>query len=158
MIFLTSNVKLGVSLYSYGADIYRKRISVEEAIEHAASLGVEGIELVNKLHIPNLPNSTVYDLLSLKDYIESFGMKVSCFSTYVEDMIRSDRKATFKDLIRKVLEQIAQANILGAKIIRPTIAPNLEDWKKGPSALFAIIEKISNIAFQIANSKQILSE
>jgi len=39
--------KVGMSLYTYGADIRRSRMTVREAIEHAASLGVEGIEFVD---------------------------------------------------------------------------------------------------------------
>ena len=45
--------KVGISLYTYGANLRAGKMTVKECIDHAASLGVEGIELVDKQHIPN---------------------------------------------------------------------------------------------------------
>lgn len=113
--------KIGISLYTYGADLLRNRMTVEEAIEHAASLGVKGIELVPKQHIRNFPYPRIYDLQRLRDYIESFGMEVSCYSTYLDQSVRSDRTATIDEMIDSAHEQIAQATLLGAKVYRPII-------------------------------------
>ncbi|MBS7654681.1 MAG: sugar phosphate isomerase/epimerase family protein [Candidatus Bathyarchaeia archaeon] len=113
--------KIGVSIYSYGADIRRRRMSVKDAISHAASLGVDGIELVDKQHIPNYPYPSVYDLQDLRDYIESFGMVVSCYSTYVDRAVRSDREATREEMLKTICDQIGAARVLGARVIRPTI-------------------------------------
>lgn len=130
---LSSKAKIGISLYSYGADIFSRRMTVREAIEHAASLGVEGIEIVSKQHIPNYPNPSVYDLEDLRDYIESFGMLVSCYSTHVEEEIRHDRDATWGELIKMVKDHIAEAHLVGAKVVRPYIAQtesaaSVNDW------------------------------
>ena len=116
--------KVGMSLYTYGADIRRSRMTVREAIEHAASLGVEGIEFVDKQHIPNYPNPGVYDLWGLRDCVKSSGMKVSCYSTYVDRAIRSDREATREEIVKMIREQIAVASVLGAKVYRPAIFPS----------------------------------
>jgi len=130
---LTSGPKIGMSLYSYGADIFSRRMTVKEAIEHAASLGVEGIEIVSKQHVPNYPYQTAYDLQELRDYIESFGMVVSCYSTHVEEEVRYDRIATWDELIKMVKNHIAEAYVAGAKVVRPYIAqteaaPTVNEW------------------------------
>ena len=52
---MVSKPKIGISLYTYGADIFSRRMSVKEAIDHAASLDIEGIEIVSKQHVPNYP-------------------------------------------------------------------------------------------------------
>ena len=88
---MVSKPKIGISLYTYGADIFSRRMSVKEAIDHAASLDIEGIEIVSKQHVPNYPYQSVYDLHELKDYIQSYGLKISCYSTHVEEETRWNR-------------------------------------------------------------------
>jgi sugar phosphate isomerase/epimerase len=114
--------KVGVSLYSYGWDIKLGKMTVKECIEHAASLGVEGIELIDKQHIPHYPHPTAYDLLDLRDYVESFGMKVACYSTYVDEYMRTGQPATFEEIVETVLIDIAEAHLLGTKNLRPAMA------------------------------------
>jgi len=125
---MSSKPKVSVSLYSYGWDIKTERMTVKEAIEHAASLDVEGIELVDKQHIPNYPTPSIYDLQELRDYIESFGLKVSCYSTYVDDMMRTNERATVEEQVKMVLNDITEAKILGAKVVRPAMAQVSTKW------------------------------
>jgi sugar phosphate isomerase/epimerase len=120
---LIGKPKIGMSLYTYGADLKRDRMSVKECIEHAAGLGVEGIELVDKQHIPNYPHQSVYDLQELRDYIESFGMKVSCYSTYCDTMVKSGHWATEEEQMAMIEEDIAEAKVLGAKVVRFFVVP-----------------------------------
>ena len=116
-----TKAKVGMSIYSYGADLRRRRMTVEQAIDHAASLNVKGIEIVPKQHLPNYMHPRIYDLQRLRDHIESYGMKMSCFSTYIDTRPRSDRLATLEEMIDEAHDQVAQATVLGAKVIRPTI-------------------------------------
>jgi len=116
--------KVAMSIYSYGADIRRRRMTVEDAIDHAVSVGAEGVELVDKQHIPNYPYPSVYDLRKLRDYVESLGAKMVCYSTYVDRAILSDREATIGEMVKMMHEQIAVADVLGAEIYRPAILPS----------------------------------
>ena len=113
--------KVGMSIYSYGADLRRRRMTVEQAIDHAASLGVEGIELVSKQHVPNYMHPRIYDLQRLRDHIESYGMKMSCFSTYIDTRPRRDRPTTLEEMIFEAHDHVAQAAVLGARVVRPTV-------------------------------------
>lgn len=112
-------MKAGISLYSYGGDLHSRRMSVRQAIRHAAEIGCEGIELIGDQHLPNWPYTSISDLLDLRDLIESLGMEVSCFSSYLIYMLRSDRNQTQEELISVAQEHIKIANMLGAKICRP---------------------------------------
>jgi len=125
---LTSKPKVGISLYSYGWDIKTGKMTVKDAIDNAASLNVDGVELVDKQHIPNYPHASVYDLIELRDYIESYGLKVSCYSTYIDDLMRTDQRATPEECTKMLLDDIAEAKVLGTKIIRPAMAQVNIKW------------------------------
>jgi sugar phosphate isomerase/epimerase len=110
-----------MSLYSYGANLMTQKMTIKECIEHAASLGVEGIELVDNRHIPNYPYQSIYDLQDLREYVESFGMKVSCYSTYIEEPKGSSDP--LEDFVKIFKKQIVETKILGINIIRPAFFP-----------------------------------
>ncbi len=114
--------KIGVSLYSYGANIMMQRMGIKECIEHAASLGVEGIEIVDNRHLPNYPYHSVYDLLEMRDYIESFGMEVSCYSVYLSEYV-TGVGTTLDSCIEYFRKLIPEAATLGTKIIRGSPMP-----------------------------------
>ncbi|MEM2424904.1 MAG: TIM barrel protein [Candidatus Bathyarchaeia archaeon] len=109
--------KVGMSIYSYGANIVTRRMTIKECIEHAASLGVEGIELVDNRNIPNFPYQSVYDLEDLREHIESFGMRVSCYSPYLEEP--HGRLLTLEQYLKVFRKFAAEAAFLRTNIIRP---------------------------------------
>ena len=133
VVKMVSGPKIGISLYTYGADIFSRRMTIKEAIDHAASLDIEGIELVSKQHFPNYPYQTVFDLHEIKDYIGSYGLPVSCYSTHVEEETRWDRLATHEELVNIVKNHIVEAAAVGAEVVRPYIAQTaraakVQDW------------------------------
>ena len=117
-----SKPKVGISLYTYGWDIKLGKMTVKECIEHAASLNLEGVEFLDKQHVPHYPHPTAYDFIDLKDYVESFGMKVACYSTYVDEMMRPGQPSTFEEIVETVLVDIVEAHLLGTKLLRAAMA------------------------------------
>jgi sugar phosphate isomerase/epimerase len=123
-----SGVRIGMSLYTYDSDIWVGQMDIREAIDHAASLGVEGIELVDKIHIPNYPHPSPYDLMELRDYMRARGMQIACYSYYIDEHLYPDRVETTEERIRQVRAGLANASLLGAPVVRvagrpePTIA------------------------------------
>jgi sugar phosphate isomerase/epimerase len=127
--FLTMKPNVGVSLYSYGADLIRGRMTVNECIDHAAGLGVKGIELVDKHHIPNYPYPSVLDLLELRDYIKSFGCEISCYSTYEDTRSKATEPPSKDEIVKLIGEHVAITNVLGAKVNRPAFFfPTIEEY------------------------------
>lgn len=114
----SNKIKIGISLYSYDGDIWVGLMSVKEAIEHAASLGVEGIELVDKIHLPNYPHPSACDLMDLRDYVRSRGMQIACYSYYIDEHLYPDRVETTEERIQQVRAGLANASILGAPVVR----------------------------------------
>ena len=119
--------KIGVSLYSYGSDFIRGKITVKEAVEHAAGLNIKGVELVDVQHLPGYPSPQAYDLFELKDDIESFGMEVSCLDTYLHDLTITGYKATVDEVVEIAKQKIGWAKILGTKIIRQTYSASKQE-------------------------------
>lgn len=112
-------MKPAMSLYSYGGDIRTGRMAVRDAIEHAASLGVKAVELVDEQHLPDWPYTSAAQIIELKSRIKSLGMEVCCFSTYLPDLIRSDRRATVAEIIEAAKKRIVIAELLETRIVRP---------------------------------------
>lgn len=114
-------MKLGMSLYTYGADLHAGRITVEEAIRHAASLGCQGIELIGDQHFSTFPYAYT-EALHLRELTRSLGMEIACYSTYLHSMLRQDRTATFDEFMQMAENAIALTAALGCPVLRPTFA------------------------------------
>jgi sugar phosphate isomerase/epimerase len=92
-------------------------MTFKDAIAFAADLGVEGVEIVSTQSFLDYPLSP-RQLLEMRDYIESFGMEVACWSTYIDCWKTSIRQATLEDQIQQALDQLAEAKVIGAKNYR----------------------------------------
>lgn len=123
-------MKLGVSLYSYGADIHSRKMTVYDAIEHAAKIGCEGVEVVAEQHVPNWGNPNYAEVESLGNFIRSTGMEVANFSCYLLNMLRTGRNQSMAELIERAKQEIVLASIIGAKTTRP-IYSNVSGEKGG---------------------------
>lgn len=111
-------MKLGMSLYTYGADLHAGRISTEDAIRHAASLGCDGIELIGEQHFSAYPD-ILEEGSRLRALTASLGMEILCYSVYLNGMLRWDRETTFSEYVDMAVRAIAATSHLGCRILRP---------------------------------------
>ncbi|MDR1204772.1 MAG: sugar phosphate isomerase/epimerase [Peptococcaceae bacterium] len=112
-------MKLGMSLYSFGADIHAGRMDVYDAIRCCAEMGCDGVEIIGEQHIPGWPNPSLDDLKRIRELVASLSMEIFCFSCYFGKNIRSDRPQTQEEMIHNAKKMIAVTACLGAKIMRP---------------------------------------
>jgi sugar phosphate isomerase/epimerase len=139
-------VKIGISIYSYGADLISRKMTVRDAIEHAAEVGCEGIVLEADHHLPNWPNTSVADIIAIRKFVESLGMEVACFGAYLLDMLRTDRRQTQAELVKEATKDIILANMLGARICRPFYsADTKEDLRAVISDCVPVLEEYNVI-------------
>jgi sugar phosphate isomerase/epimerase len=135
-------MKPAMSLYTYGGDIRTGRMTVKDAIDHAAGLGVRAVEVIDEQHLPNWPYTSAAQILELKDYVHSLGMEVCCFSAYLPDMIRSDRRATVAEITQAATDRIVIAHLLGAKVVRPAyIGTGFQDLLRVVLESIPVLEK-----------------
>lgn len=126
-------MKIGVSLYSYGADIHARRMTLRDAIDHAASLDIDGIEIVAEQVLPNWGRPQLPELVGIRDYLGEKGLELANFSCYLNDRVRTDRPQTRQELIDTAHQSIELAALMGAKVIRPVYL-NLSEAKGGVAA------------------------
>jgi len=112
-------MKLGLSLYTFGADFHAGRTTVHDAIRKAAEIGCDGVEIIAEQHIPGWPNPSLDDLADIRDLVASLGMEIFCFSCYFGKNIRSDRPQSFDELVHHAKRMIALTAHLGAPVMRP---------------------------------------
>ncbi len=119
-------MKVGVTLHSYVVDIKRHRITVDEAIKHAASCGAKCIEVVDAEHFPDWPHPKLTEVFHIKELIASLGMELVNFSQYTENEYSADYKCSEDDKIQQVKESILYAHIMGAPMTRLTPYVNVD--------------------------------
>lgn len=112
-------MKLGLQLYTFGADFHAGRMDIYDAIRYAAEIGCDGVEIVAEQHIPGWPNPSLADLTRIRELISSLGMELFCFSCYFGKRVRSDRPQTMDEMTATAERLIAMTAYLGAKVMRP---------------------------------------
>lgn len=117
-------MKLGLSLYTFGADFHAGKIDVYTAIRQAAEMGCDGVELIAEQHIPGWPNPSLDDLTTIRELLASLNMELFCFSCYFGKNIRSDRPQTQDEMVHHAKRMIAMTAYLGAKVMRPAFTAN----------------------------------
>ena len=117
---MSKQMKVGVTLYSYMSDLRKQRITLDEAIEHAASTGAKCIEVVDQCHFLDWPHPKLADLFHFKEKVESCGMELVNWSQYTEEEYSADYKCTEDDKVQQVKESILYAHILGVPMTRVT--------------------------------------
>lgn len=135
-------MKLGMSLYSFGADFHAGNIDVYNAIRKAAEIGCDGVEIIAEQHIPGWPNPSLDDLTEIRELVASLGMEIFCFSCYFGKDIRSNRAQTFDEMVHNARRMIALTAYLGAKVMRPAFnAEPVSQLTELVSAVLPTLEK-----------------
>lgn len=112
-------MKIGISIYSYGGDLHCRKMTVHECLEHAASVGCDGVELIADQHFPNWPHTSPAVFMEMRKFVNDLGLKVACFSSYLLYALRYNRPQTRAEVIHEALKHITMAGLLGAEFCRP---------------------------------------
>lgn len=123
---MSDQMKVGVSLHSYVMDLKKRAITIDGALEHAASIGATCMELVDAEHFLDWPKPKLADLFHMKEKIASLGMDLVNFSQYTENEYSADYRCSEQDKIDQVKESILYAHVLGAPITRLTPFVNVD--------------------------------
>jgi sugar phosphate isomerase/epimerase len=135
-------MKLGLSLYSFGADFHAGKTDIFDAIRMAAEMGCDGVEIIAEQHIPGWPNPSLDDVTQIRELVASLGMEIFCFSCYFGKNIKSNRAETFEEMVRNAKRMIALTAYLGAPIMRPAFnAHPVSQLTELVTALLPTLEK-----------------
>lgn len=116
-----SQIKRGVTLYSYQEEYYTGTMTLENCVAEASNIGARGIEFISTAVVPNFPKPPekwVSDWLGL---MEKYGTTPSCYDNFLETDLFRERPLTDSELFEMLTDDIRLARRMGFRIMR---APN----------------------------------
>jgi sugar phosphate isomerase/epimerase len=113
-----SNIKLGVSLYSFTDEYVKGKLSLEDCICTAAELGAEGFELVGTQMLPSYPYANDKVINEFKAMTNAYGIEFVSYGANTDRGMRSDRDLSEEEMLQSAIIDLKTANKLGCKVMR----------------------------------------
>ena len=123
-----SNIKLGVSLYSFTAEFARGVLDLEGCFRMAKEMGAEGYEIVATQMIPSYPYISDRVLGQLTDLSHKYQLESICYGANMDRGMIPGRNLSEEEMLAMAINDIKSANKLGCKVIR-------EQYLLSPSGL-----------------------
>lgn len=111
-------IKRGVSLYSYQYETFLRKMTLEDCIAHAASIGARGIEVVSEQSFTKFPNVPQAQVDHWFASLEKFGAVPVCHDMFLDVKLHAHRKLTFDEMVASVKRDLQFAHRLGCKVMR----------------------------------------
>jgi sugar phosphate isomerase/epimerase len=114
----THNIKRGVSLYSYQVETFLRKMTLDDCIAHAASLGAKGIEVVSEqsfTHFPDVPQQEIDGWFAS---LERHGAYAQCHDMFLDTKLYKHRKLNFDEMVASMQRDLRFAHRLGCKTMR----------------------------------------
>lgn len=113
-----SNIKLGISLYSFTKEYADGCLSLEECVKTAAELGAQGYEIVAAQMIPSYPYVSHDFLKQTKKWKEKYGIAPISYGANMDRGMLKDRDLTEDEMLQRAIIDVKSANKLGCKYMR----------------------------------------
>lgn len=113
-----SNVKLGVTLYSFSTEYCKGEMSLEDCIRKAKELGAEGFEIVATQMIPSYPQVSEKFLGEFTAICRYYDMEPVCYSANMDKGLYKNRCLSDEEMVQFAIRDIRNANKMGCKVLR----------------------------------------
>jgi len=113
-----SNIKIGVSLFSYGTEYARHQYDFEQCVKQAALAGATGYEIVATQMIPSYPNVSDEFLGLVNNLKVKYGIGPVCYAANNDRGLHWDRDLTDDEMLADAIIDLKSAHKLGCKIMR----------------------------------------
>jgi sugar phosphate isomerase/epimerase len=126
-----SNIKRGVSLYSFQEEYFLRKMSLEDIIATTQKLDIPGVEIIPDQMIPGYPNISAEFLKQWHGWLEKYGRTPVCMDMFLDWNKYKGRVMSEDERVESIRVDIVNANKLGCGIIRvihdvePTILERL---------------------------------
>ena len=144
----SSDIQLGVSLYSYGAD-FLVTMTLEDCLADIADMGATGVEILSDTHIPGYPNPTPEWVDEWNRLIKTYELTPTCYSCWVDTRLYKNRTLTTEEAIKTLSRDVELAHRLGFTLIRPKLGVVSQDlipdpvWREAVERVLPNAEKYS---------------
>jgi sugar phosphate isomerase/epimerase len=116
----TSDVTLGVSLYSYGGD-FLVTMTLEDCLADVADMGATGIEILADTHIEGYPTPSAVWVDGWHAAVERHDLVPTCYSSWLDTRLRKHRALTVDEAVAILSRDLELAHRLGFTLVRPKL-------------------------------------
>ncbi len=113
-----SDIKLGISLYSFSTEYIHEKLDLEGILKKARDMGYRGVEIVAAQMVPQYPYPTDEWLAEFKALLKKYDLEPVCWSAYIDMGIRSDRDLTEEEIIQFTVNDLIYAKKAGFPLVR----------------------------------------
>lgn len=113
-----SNIKLGITLFSFTNEYCKGIFTLEDCIRTSAEMGAEGYEIVATQMIPSYPYVSDKFLGEIKAMSACYGIEPICYGANMDRGMRADRNLTDDEMLFVAVNDIRSAHKMGCKTLR----------------------------------------
>lgn len=113
-----SIIQRGVSLYSFQEETFLGRMSVEDCVAFAASLGANAIEILPEQNMPSYPHVDDAAVEDWKEMVARHGCHLSAYDMFLDTKLRRDRLMTDEEQVASIKRDLHLCNRLGIRNMR----------------------------------------
>ena len=115
---MPSDIKRGVSLYSYQQEYYLGQMNLEDCIKAVAELGADGVEIISEAMIPNFPNPPQPWVDHWFDLMDQYHTVPTCYDAFMDGQIYDGVYITDDEAVDMMERDIRLAARLGFQTMR----------------------------------------
>lgn len=113
-----SDIKLGISLFSFTNEYATGQLDFEGCVRTAAELGATGYEIVGTQMVPSYPNVSDEFLATVEALRVKYGIGPVSYGANMDKGLLKNRDLTVDELVERSIIDIKSASKLGCKILR----------------------------------------
>lgn len=117
---MSDQIKLGVTLYSYGAD-YMTTMTLEDCLADVADMGATGVEILSDTHVAGYPHPSPDLRSSWHRLLDRYGLEPTCYSCWIDSRLVPGRTLTVEESLTLFRQDLELAAELGFTILRPKL-------------------------------------
>jgi len=125
-----SNVKTGVTLYSFTTEYCKGIMTLEDCIRTARNLGAEGFEIVATQMIPSYPFVDDKFLGEFQAICRNYDMEPVCYGANMDRGLRGDRSLSDEEMLAMAVNDIKNASKMGCSCVREQYLIGPENFAK----------------------------
>jgi sugar phosphate isomerase/epimerase len=125
-----SNIKRGVSLYSYQEEFFLRKMSLEDCIAAVAKTGATGIEILGEQSVVGFPKISEAFVDQWFGWMDKYGTTPTCHDMFMDYTKRKGHYYSEEEALAVFIENIKFANKLGFKVIRVIVNVSPELMEK----------------------------
>jgi sugar phosphate isomerase/epimerase len=115
---MTSTIKRGVSLYSFQEEMFLGKMTLDDVVAFATSIGAPGIEILPEQNMPTFPNISDQQIGEWQDRLARHGAHFTCYDMFLDTKIRKGEVMSDEEQVASIVRDLKLCNRLGIKNMR----------------------------------------